>query len=643
MDPSSDGLVNRELSVDEYKDYFKICDHLKHSAKHNIPSIKKGSKKFYIVNSTHDEYISTKKYTPVEEKVKIKEFQKSFKHIPYTCPNKVNYTKPNIYYNPNYHDGYKEIQNIIIDEEKLMKTDLTISKYWNNLTERLSSKTEFPTVDKFDYDKSQFKSYSTFEPSDYISEDFGNSSNHKIELKTNKIRFYPTEENVKYFNFYFDSHDHFYNLAVTHINDEFEKCKVEFDNNPTCCINGCTNPKSIIPKLVLHTCIDHKKNKIKEEDKNDLPNCLFCDKPKRVFEERKLYTCDNHLESKLKWDLNLKNLDNILVPAKSSIIEQDKIWMKDLPSELGKNAVNMAIDAFKGCCTRKKNGSIKQFKLKLRDQLQYRICGFDKRAIHVKSRTVKILDKKIKVLNRDKKRLSYLRDSNVKLHSFKMIRSSGNYYLLFPVEDKVIDEIKPRNKVISLDPGIRTFQSGFDPSGIAYKFGENEKLKKIENLFLSEDKIRKSLSSTIFKLNYKTKYNLIKKFHRIKLKVTNIIGNMHNQISSFLSKNYDNVILPLFMSSQMLKGKTLNSRSKRWLSVLSHFKFMEKLTYACSKNKSNIYLANESYTTKCCGRCGTLNNVGSSEIFNCINCGLQQDRDLHAARNIYLRRVTMKN
>jgi transposase len=70
---------------------------------------------------------------------------------------------------------------------------------------------------------------------------------------------------------------------------------------------------------------------------------------------------------------------------------------------------------------------------------------------------------------------------------------------------------------------------------------------------------------------------------------------------------------------------------------------MEKLTYACSKNKSNIYLANESYTTKCCGRCGTLNNVGSSEIFNCIKCGLQQDRDLHAARNIYLRRVTMKN
>ena len=97
------------------------------------------------------------------------------------------------------------------------------------------------------------------------------------------------------------------------------------------------------------------------------------------------------------------------------------------------------------------------------------------------------------------------------------------------------------------------------------------------------------------------------------------------------------------MSSQMLKGNILNSKSKRWLSALSHFKFKEKLIYACTKNKSKIYLANESYTTKCCGRCGTLNNVGSSKVFNCDNCLLEQDRDIHAARNIYLRRVTMKN
>ena len=646
MDESSDGVIdnlnNIELSINEYKDYFKVNDHIKHAIKHNIQSVKKGNKKFYIVNSSHNSYICEGRYKTTEEKDKIKEIQKSFKPDSYNCFGKDKYIKPLVYYNSDNLVDDKEIQDIIIEEEKYEKNKLNIATYWNETTKKLSNVTQFPTINNFEYNKTQFKSYSTFEPSNHISVDFGIFETVDVDIKTDKIRFYPTKENVKYFNFCFDSHDYFYNLAVNHINREFERCKVEFENNLSCCISRCNKPKSIIPKRIFQTCEYHKGKEIKKENKNDLPNCLFCDKPKRIREERTLYTCEDHFESKLKWNMNISNLENILVPAHHSITEKDKFWMLDMSPELGKNAVSMAVDAFNGCCTRLRNGSIKHFKLKLRNQLQYRICGFDKRALHVNSDNVKIFKKTIKLTQKNKKRLDYLIKGDKKdLYAFKVIRSSGNYYLIVPKDNKIIETDKIKNKVISLDPGIRTFQTGFDPSGNVYKFAENEKLDKINKLFHSEDKIRKAL--TTCKLKSKTKYNLFKKLHKVKLKVKNIIYNVHNQISNFIVKNYDHVILPSFMSSQMLKGTTLNSKSKRWLSALSHFKFREKLTYACLTNKCKIYHVNESYTTKCCGRCGTLNEVGSSKMFNCNNCLLEQDRDIHAARNIYLRRVTMKN
>jgi hypothetical protein len=56
-----------------------------------------------------------------------------------------------------------------------------------------------------------------------------------------------------------------------------------------------------------------------------------------------------------------------------------------------------------------------------------------------------------------------------------------------------------------------------------------------------------------------------------------------------------------------------------------------------------VIIVNEAYTTKTCGMCGIINNnVGSKEIFKCVNslCKYTMDRDIQAARNIYLRYLT---
>ena len=45
----------------------------------------------------------------------------------------------------------------------------------------------------------------------------------------------------------------------------------------------------------------------------------------------------------------------------------------------------------------------------------------------------------------------------------------------------------------------------------------------------------------------------------------------------------------------------------------------------------------EEYTSKTCGVCGTINNVGSKEVFTCSKCNLVIDRDINGTRNIYIK------
>jgi len=51
-------------------------------------------------------------------------------------------------------------------------------------------------------------------------------------------------------------------------------------------------------------------------------------------------------------------------------------------------------------------------------------------------------------------------------------------------------------------------------------------------------------------------------------------------------------------------------------------------------------IVDESYTSKTCTKCGEQNkNLGSSKHFKCSKCGLEIDRDINGARNIYLKTI----
>lgn len=72
----------------------------------------------------------------------------------------------------------------------------------------------------------------------------------------------------------------------------------------------------------------------------------------------------------------------------------------------------------------------------------------------------------------------------------------------------------------------------------------------------------------------------------------------------------------------------------------SHYKFKELLRHKMNMNGNELIDCTEEYTSKTCTRCGRLNHLlDSSKTFTCPykDCNLKIDRDIGAARNIYLK------
>jgi len=96
-------------------------------------------------------------------------------------------------------------------------------------------------------------------------------------------------------------------------------------------------------------------------------------------------------------------------------------------------------------------------------------------------------------------------------------------------------------------------------------------------------------------------------------------------------------LLPSFESQKIVATNTIKSVRRNILSLM-HYDFKQKLKQKVKETKNFIILdVNEAYTTKTCSKCGSITNIGFSRIFKCHNCSLTTDRDVNAARNIYLK------
>lgn len=242
-------------------------------------------------------------------------------------------------------------------------------------------------------------------------------------------------------------------------------------------------------------------------------------------------------------------------------------------------------------------------------------------------------------------------------------RAKRTYTLLVPVPTKL--KIRPLrgDKIIALDPGVRTFLTGFDPNQTVLEIGKQDvtrlcRLAHHKDKFLSQlDQLQPKWTQkerheydhgdprlAFVKKHWRQRRKIRSLLLRLQQRIENLVTDLHWKTANFLCSNYDVILLPKLEVSRLVRKDERGQRRKiskstvRRMLLLSHYKFRQRLLCKAKQHGVLVLFVNEAYTSKTCTRCGILNHtLGSQKVFRCADCGLQMDRDIAGARNIFLR------
>ncbi|WP_293142584.1 MULTISPECIES: transposase [unclassified Microcoleus] len=191
---------------------------------------------------------------------------------------------------------------------------------------------------------------------------------------------------------------------------------------------------------------------------------------------------------------------------------------------------------------------------------------------------------------------------------------------------------------IALDPGIRTFMTGFDGHNIL-KLGKSD-IGRIYRLARHLDKLMSRLGKSKGSQFKRLRYRSRKVAARIRVKIKNLVSELHNKAANYLVSKYKLIFLPTFETQQMVKkGKRkLATKTARAMVTLSHYRFKQTLKHQASKYGCVVVDVTEEYTSKTCSKCGHIHSkLGGLKTFKCPECGHTLDRDLNGAFNILLK------
>jgi putative transposase len=304
--------------------------------------------------------------------------------------------------------------------------------------------------------------------------------------------------------------------------------------------------------------------------------------------------------------------------------------LSETPKHIRSSMVKNLYTNFKTNFKKLKNKTITHFQMqfKSRKKLRSDSIELDKKfvKINITNAEVKLYSMKVKLQKKEKKSKFYLPDIKFEDPKINYNYRTKEFYLCLPCEDYT-DYCFRTKKTIALDPGVKTFLTGYDSSnGNSIQF--NNRIELLERL-------KKKISSMQSRQVNKQK---IQKHYR---RITNIINDTHWRFVTYLTRNYDEIILPHFESQEM-KKENCHSFNEKLLNFNRFYQFSQKLEWKCRYLNKTLTRMNESFTTKTCGSCGKLNEKMTirNRIFNCVDesCQMQNiDRDYHAARNIFLK------
>jgi putative transposase len=405
--------------------------------------------------------------------------------------------------------------------------------------------------------------------------------------------------------------------------------------------------------LISNGCIHHIKNK----------QC-----GKEIDPDRKLY-CSNKKHGKFKYKHSLSKID-----LRKQVIDglSTNDWVSDLPYDSKTLTVFQAHQSWATALTNRINGNINHF------NLGYKSRKNKNQSFSVDYRTIKyneILDiiqlfprgswkgnSELKIKNKkDRKWLirQFKKGPEIyKKYDKKIVVKKdfipcdftikfeypNRYYLCVP-SFRTKKYTKPEHELVALDPGVRTFQTFYSPSGITGKLGDGT----VNKLAIIGQRIDRMMSHASSEKDKRKKKRIYRRCAILRTKISNIVNNLHWKSADYLTKTFKTILIPKFEVSSMISinGRNIQSRTVRKMLSLSHYKFRQRLLNMGKERNRNVIECGEAFTSKTCGCCGKINEkLKGSKIFVCpsktcnVSSKIVIDRDVNGARNVLLRILT---
>ncbi|KHD05831.1 hypothetical protein PN36_28085 [Candidatus Thiomargarita nelsonii] len=178
-----------------------------------------------------------------------------------------------------------------------------------------------------------------------------------------------------------------------------------------------------------------------------------------------------------------------------------------------------------------------------------------------------------------------------------------------------------QGRIVSLDPGVRTFQTFFSETSAGHigydDFGRIHRLCHYLDDLISRTS-QKTLSS-------KAKREMKKAQARIRKKIKNLIKEIHYKTAVFFVNNFDVILLPTFETSQTVRA----------MLTWAHYQFKVRLKNKALEFGKKVIDVCEAYTSQTVSWTGEIKNVGGSRVIRSGDITL--DRDLNGARGIFIR------
>ncbi|WP_419183604.1 RNA-guided endonuclease InsQ/TnpB family protein [Scytonema hofmannii] len=221
---------------------------------------------------------------------------------------------------------------------------------------------------------------------------------------------------------------------------------------------------------------------------------------------------------------------------------------------------------------------------------------------------------------------------------FTILLDKGKWFICFAIPL----EIQPNSlsNCISLDPGVRTFLTGFDGDHLL-EIG-NGSISRIAVLCQRLDRLQSQIAKAKGRANKRLRWKLRRQSEVLRTRIRNLTNEIHNKASVFLTKNYKHIFLPTFETSQMVvkKKRKLTSKTARNMLTWSHYRFKQTLKFHALKRNCVVHDVTEEYTSKTCSKCGHVHEkLGGNKKFKCPNCNHEISRDWNGAINIFIKSI----